>query len=898
MELQYSCSFGEQYDIDILEYADVDITSLPLSNRTLNRLSSNRIRTVADLLRTCPENLMQLKGFGKTCLEEIANCCNEIQSKAFKPGATVTAPKMVSLSSTSNKRVLYQYREHILAGDFSTATCAALSENERAIVEEAREAYEILGASLVAECQSNAQYIRTIIASLNKFGFVMKRMQELWDIIDEIPIYRKNNHVAYYINAFTQDDDKRKALVSQFATQNSSISDFVGNDLYNEKIYVLTKKFLKWCSFDITGDANDLIGAIKSQPRLLTVVQMRARKNTLEKTGNKLRVTRERVRQLEKKALRIFAKAQGRTKLIAKISADKNGDSIITPADIERYCSEYSEELLFLLRNYEGGTYTYDNQLDVFIIGDDSLHDRINAYIETLSEFFPASKMPSLIEKACEDYDLPDTMVEKAIEDAYKLTGGVYHRCRLSAADIYAEILKEHFSSGIKAYDPSEIKRFRDLVFQTYGEVKLPTNDRALTARISRICILCGKGLYKVKQKSYIPQHLAQRIYDYIVDNENSIFLTNTLFSVFEKELRKAGVDNKYYLQGILHEIYGDRLVFSRDYVSKDGAETSIYSSVIDFIKTSKYPVSKSQIKEAFPGISDIVVSFSVGDQSVLNYFGEYLHTSKLRISPEEERYLESVIQRVLSDGNAHHVKDFHDIISVERAEVLSRNAALFPFSTFSVLEYLFRDNFQFSRPYIARLGTDIGRPSERLHDLLYSKDEFTFDDIGEFSRENHYMIQSQLEYVNSCNDLFLIANDSVVMTIDRIGVDEQIAKEVELAVINEVNETMPIRQLTCWGKFPRINVPWTEWLLYSVLNKWSKQLTVAPSSNQFRLSIPLVAPLGMMDVTDFADAYKDPERFGSAVMIAADNLDNLDELLVDMLGDELLEEETWDLEI
>ena len=225
MELQYSCSFGEQYDIDILEYADVDITSLPLSNRTLNRLSSNRIRTVADLLRTCPENLMQLKGFGKTCLEEIANCCNEIQSKAFKPGATVTAPKMVSLSSTSNKRVLYQYREHILAGDFSTATCAALSENERAIVEEAREAYEILGASLVAECQSNAQYIRTIIASLNKFGFVMKRMQELWDIIDEIPIYRKNNHVAYYINAFTQDDDKRKALVSQFATQNSSISE-------------------------------------------------------------------------------------------------------------------------------------------------------------------------------------------------------------------------------------------------------------------------------------------------------------------------------------------------------------------------------------------------------------------------------------------------------------------------------------------------------------------------------------------------------------------------------------------------------------------------------------------------------------------------------------------------
>lgn len=83
------------------------------------------------------------------------------------------------------------------------------------------------------------------------------------------------------------------------------------------------------------------------------------------------------------------------------------------------------------------------------------------------------------------------------------------------------------------------------------------------------------------------------------------------------------------------------------------------------------------------------------------------------------------------------------------------------------------------------------------------------------------------------------------------------------MAVAKAVAETVPINKLTCWASFPHVNIPWTEWLAYSVLNKWGTLLSVAPSSNQFRLSIPLVAPKGKIDTTPYSESYKDANQAG-----------------------------------
>ena len=155
-----------------------------------------------------------------------------------------------------------------------------------------------------------------------------------------------------------------------------------------------------------------------------------------------------------------------------------------------------------------------------------------------------------------------------------------------------------------------------------------------------------------------MPKALVKRIRSYIDNSDYSIFMTNTIFDAFEADLLAAGVDNKYYLQGILHELFEDQYTFTRDYISKDPGITSVYSSIVNFIKKSHHPVSKQAIQDEFPGVGEISINIATTDSEIINYFGEYLHASYLKVSEAEKVYLKETLERVLADGSAHHVKD------------------------------------------------------------------------------------------------------------------------------------------------------------------------------------------------------------------------------------------------
>lgn len=875
-------SFAEKYEIQSDKYIDTPITSLSFSTRVINRFMANGITTVGILLNNTADSIMNIKGFGKNCLDEVELVCksiNENNSSLFIDQAP----------AHRTPTFLKSYAEAMALGDFSFENDLTLSEEDFLSIQKYKEAYNIIGEELAFNCVVSPDSIIPIINMLSDYQETTKHYIELWSLMNAIPYRRRENMAVGYINAFTLSDIERKSLYDLCESNDSSIDKMLLT--YKDEdyaTYLLLKKFFKWCTFNLSAEIKTLFEDMYSNERMHQVIVKRAQKQTLEQIGVELGVTRERVRQIEVKAKRKFSHLHSRIRIISKIAAERNGDPILTPSEIKSYCGTYTEELLFLLKSYESANYTYDQQLDVFIIGDDSLQERVQRYLDTLPAIVKSNQLSHILNIASEDEDIPAEMLEKAFLEVYRLTGEVYHRHRLSLAQIYENILDSHYPNGIRAYDPTEIKHFRDLIAAEYGNVSLPENDRAITARITSICILCGRGVYKPKKKQYIPKELANRIHNYIVDNENAIFLTNTLYNIFEEDLIANGVENKYYLQGILHELFSDEFLFRRDYISKDPNITSVYSAISDYIQKSQYPVSKAEIQQAFPGITEIVLNFAINENRILNYFGEYLHASKLNISNSEKEYLYNFIKMKISDGDAHHIKEFYEIIQKEKPEIFFRNAAMFPFSAFSILEYLFSDSFQFSRPYIALNGVDIGSPAERLHDLIYSEDVFAVNDISEFARENHFQIQSILDFINDCNDQFLLVNETTMMKINEIGVTEEIAHYIDSILDDEVKETMPIYQLSSWVNFPKINVQWSDWLIYSVLNKWGEKVVVSTSSNQFRLSVPLISPIGHMDINAFKDLVPTNVSFSAQV----DDLDKIDELLEDIIESEFLEED------
>ena len=126
------------------------------------------------------------------------------------------------------------------------------------------------------------------------------------------------------------------------------------------------------------------------------------------------------------------------------------------------------------------------------------------------------------------------------------------------------------------------------------------------------------------------------------------------------------------------------------------------------------------------------------------------------------------------------------------------------------------------------------------------------------------------------------------MMRISNTGITEEIAKDLDHIISQEIQSTIPIRDLILSNRLPSINVPWTDWLIYSTLNKWGEKTVVATTSNQFKAAVPLIAPVGEMDISAFTGLI--PNQESNSIKI--DNLDDIDRLLENILDDDLWEED------
>lgn len=880
-EINDTSSLSELYFLQSDEYEDIDVVNLPISIRVVNCLKTAGIRNVCDLLNHSYSQLAAIRGFGAKCKKDVhfylLNITNHELSEKIKPKTTT------KLSS-----FIFANKERLINGDFSFCDEQSLSSFDSDLISRYKESYDVLGAKLVSACYNRPTETLSLISALSSFSAevdqLYKQKHDIESLIWGFPKNREKNKVIGYINAYTSDENQRTSLLNSLPNSDSTFSLLSLNESLSDVEYINLKKFLKWCSFDMADELEQLFDRLYAKDNMRIVIQNRAICKTLDQIGTELGVTRERIRQIEAKAKRTFAQWQRLYRIVLKISAERNGDTILTPLEIEDFCGKYATEMLYFLKSFESGSYVYDSQLDVFIVENGSVSERLQEFIENLPDIFNQSNLSDIYEMAEECDDIPQELLERAILDEYKLTGNTYHRSRLSLSKMYSAVLDKFYPNGIKAYDETELSVFRKHIIETYGDVRVPENSRAITARIASIGILCGKGMYKPKTDKYISKSLLEKIHNYITQSTNSIFLTNTLFSEFEDELITEVVNNKYHLQGILHEVYGNEFVFHRDYISKDDSSTSIYAEIVRFIKQSDYPVNKKQLQAAFPGVTEIVFSFAIADPNVLNFFGEYLYATKFRISNDERTYLLRVAENLISDNNAHHCKEAFDSIMKDKPEILLRNAAAQPFCVYSIFEYFFREQFQFSRPYIAKLGMDIGRPGERLHDMIYSSDEIAISDISDFEKENHYQITSLLDFLISQNSDYLIADDNTLISIASSGITSEVANAIEGEICYEVSDTLPIYQLQCAGKFPQINIPWTDWLVFSVLKKWASRLDVGVSNNKFRYANPLVSLQGKMDEEKFK-----PFARNQGTLVLADNLDNIDDLIARYIENEVV---------
>ena len=864
--------FYEIYELNPEEYENMDIDSANFSIRVNNRLHRGEISTVGALLNCTPRFLSSLSGFGAGCFKEIHQFCEELAKKNKRVSEQETKKRTISAN-------IYEHKNLIINGDFSFEPT---DEEERVLLLEYKLAYDCLGDELVSECIENPNYVFMISKVLAQFSNTTMKMNEY---LKDIPSERKTKKAKYFVGACTYSLHGKEELIAKLNSDDESLESFLRRNAADELIEGSPIALLaKDCTYDLYALAEAFFNEIRKNERAYEIVKLRAEGQTLEQVGCEFTVTRERVRQIEKKVSTKFINWLKRYSILEKMVAEQNGEEVLYTSCFECYFREFAIIVLHFLKVYEDeiDNFIYDKGLNVFVYGNEEVIVAVQEYVEELPVQFNERELEDILHEGYVTYGYPIELINRAIEVDYNKTGDVYHRSRLTLGRVYADVLQKHYQQGIWIYSDSELEGFRKHIKEEYGDIKLPDNNRAFVARIAAVGILCGRGTYGPKKEQYISNELAEKIHAYIVDSESPIFLTNTIYNIFEEELVLEGITNKYYLQGIMRELYADEFVFRRDYVSKDGNLTSVYSEIVGFIERAAYPVTKQQIVDAFPGVTEIVINISISDPDVLNLFGVYIHSNKLQFEKTDIEYLKRSITQLTNTTEVFHIKNLFEYIQRDNPTLLTNSGIYQAFGLFSVIEYLFRDVMEFSRPYIGKKGATITRTFDQLHEMVEESDVIALADVISVARENHFQINSILEFANSCNETHLLINDKDLAAIEYTGVDDMLALEIEESIVNEISGTMYISDLSCVRNFSKINVPWTNWLIYSIVLKWSSRLDVAATSTTFRQAQPVVSLRGNLDLTDIES------RENLSDVYVPDDLDNIDELISDIILDEI----------
>ncbi len=901
-----SLNLAKMFGLNSSDYALISTDALPFSVRALNCFRKYGINTLEDLLNKTEEELLAMQSLGKGTMSEIKKILNgkvvkEIASSKDSIISMINGltkrknrNRYDSLTFKTNENVPMIFRINIgwiINGEWSEFNKFNLNTEEKNFLKRIVDGYNILGSELVYDCFYHGIEIDQMKKHILEYRQLKSKKKDIENLVKQLEPYKRTNRVRGYLMAYGASNDIKNIILSFYSSEEDSLESCLDSDnLYSDLNVEILEKFLVWCNFKISDSVEKVKELLLDHEKNIIVLKGRYRKKTLEELGNIIGVTRERIRQIEAKLIRKFTALNRNLRILHKIYADRNCDSVLTIDELSEYFGEYSEEICYLLEKVYHTQFTYDSSLDVFIYNGDSLYEQTMEYIENLPSMVNVKNLNKIFNEAS-DNGIQEELFEKIFYENYTLTGDVYHRERITRNDLYKMVLKKYFPKGIRVYNPKIMKEFRNHIFEEFGDVNLPTNDRAIYGRIADLCILCDRGCYKLKEKTYISKELEEKIHKHILKDKKDIILDNTIFYTFRQELLKEGVDNKYYLHGILHELFDQEFYFRRDYISKVpistesndvGTSSALYSVIKDFIKTSKVPVTKKQIYDEFPGLTEIVLSFAVDDYKILNYFGSYLDSSYLKLEKYEKDLLKKTIDEMLSDDKAHHVKEIYEKFNNIMPEVFTRNGAMNHFCAYSIIKYLFINDYDFLRPYISKLDVEIERPSQRLHEMMSKKMNMSIGEIREFAKENYLQIYSMLDFLNSCNDEFLILDNDNIIKYDAAGIEENIALKVESIVYEAVTRTIPIRDLNIWANLPTINVQWTDWLIYSVIKKWSNRLSVSVSDSQIKKAVPLISLLGDMDES----LYKGIRPDDNAEPTAIDDMDNIDDLLGDILSD------------
>ncbi len=843
-ESQYT--LAHIFNVDASLFEDVGIIVLNLGMRSSNCLNRENIITVADVLSKTVDQLRAIQNIGVKSVHEILQKTKEYISSL---GSDIGDLSM-SFQRNQNKKgninldpKIKTAVEAILLGD--EYSFENLEENIKKHIEKLKEAVKVVGAEICLEAYLNPDYSAVICMALSEFAapyiYYHSAKKEAVHRINCLPEYIQQLNVGPFIRAYSAKTGDRIFHLLQECNDNTKVKNILSlfEKIPNEENIITfaaeINRFLGWLSFDISALIATItenirnIFSVKSE-RSLEVFVLRSKGKTLEEVGNFYGVTRERIRQIEKKAHKIFWEVYKQQKydLIMLVYALRNGDNILYYQELKDIVGDEFATVLWTCIKHKTNHdfYFYSKLIDAIVIkendteniSDDILLSKIKNSLASMPDVIENCNKEEMLANLADNISVPAEILNNVFDNTYNRVNSFYCRGRMTVAYMYEYVLKNRFRAGYKIADNYEGERFKRYMTELFGERAEAVTTRAIDAKVAEIGVLCDRGKYIHPDYMQVDTMLIDAINDYIETFPRSLLSYGEIFEALKSELEGSQITNKYLLQGALKK-YGCRFDTGRDFVRK--ARYVTFLDELEAFVEKRGVVHKSEIFAEFTSLSDATLGQVVGKSTeVFNIDGGYyIHADQFDIRPKDYDLIREYLKKSCADIPVN-IRTIYEKFAEKFPEFMYRNNFDDRNKLFAALNYMFREEFSFSKPYIAKLGVgDITNRSVILRHIE-NYDTIEIEDLIDICRENGIRYIAPANLCQSLAPDYIRISGTTLMKRELTGItDEIIDQTVEIIKdLLTVNDYIVGSKAIDFLWFPQINVDWNVFLLENLI--------------------------------------------------------------------------------
>ena len=261
---------------------------------------------------------------------------------------------------------------------------------------------------------------------------------------------------------------------------------------------------------------------------------------------------------------------------------------------------------------------------------------------------------------------------------------------------------------------------------------------------------------------------------------------------------------------------------------------------IINFVKEHN-EVTMGELRNEFPIVSDSMLYNTLASEEILCFRQTYIHVDNFNILQEDIDSIEKVMRDLCDDNKIHNSYELLMILEIKNRKMVERLNIDSQAKLFAIIQYYLKGKFEFQRPNFANIGIEIVGKIDRIIDYLREFEEIKISDFFDWIYTNQLGIDSIVGFIDDMNNEYVFKDKETIISLEKSKITKYNTEVAEQVLLNAMNDDEFILSSKFNGyKFLSNDVKWTDWLLYSAINKFSKRLKAITSASQMRHSEPI----------------------------------------------------------